>query len=751
MREVNPEEWRNIVGLMKGTGVWDEVKRTYPELKTEDEIADEVLAHYSGRRGAERLRAEQEKIAKGDGDVVEKAEAISALNRVKDALKRFWKGVADWLGIHFTSAEDVADKVLSDLLNGVDPNAGREGASSARRMQADAEIAEIVAKAKADGTYMKAPNGKPSKLSPRQWSQVRTKAFKRWFGDWEKAFKKNFLLNGKAVSILKGDEFEKKEGVTLTRQVSDYFESVGGKAHSPIFGDVVLDRDGAEDSLAHGMGRLKAIAYAGVKGVIEGGIVIDYDVDHKGRGYDSAVVAAPIEISGDRYICYVVITRKKNNSRYYLHEVWTEKNLTDVRSSAAQRQPSQLQGTAKVLQSIVTANENCSKVVDENGEPLVVYHGTQEEFSVFENYVASNMYGEPFSDGYMFSDESSASNYGEPMALFLNIKNLEDYRDKGKLLDVVERYFDDFNNQTDEFYFESAEDAVSAFSEIIAEDGRLYHDEGSIELNQAEAMWHVLQNKLKSLAEESGFDGFVINDSTRGDEHVSYCAFEPTQIKSATDNVGTFDGSNPDIRYQFVGEKGAAAMDKASNRKGGHTSPSNTQLSARDYDVTTSDAANVAESSGHSKLSGEKIEGGRKAMLRRGGVPGSAMTAAERRRLGDAARGFASGIGLGEVEVYDRIENVPGYEEMDGRWRRAKGWFDPATGRVAVVAGNHVDAADIQQTAGKGFAHPSPQGVALVMCRSVFRSAKAERSLRVGSSGMEVALVDRSALAERRV
>ena len=89
MREVNPEEWRNIVGLMKGTGVWDEVKRTYPELKTEDEIADEVLAHYSGRRGAERLRAEQEKIAKGDGDVVEKAEAISALNRVKDALKRF--------------------------------------------------------------------------------------------------------------------------------------------------------------------------------------------------------------------------------------------------------------------------------------------------------------------------------------------------------------------------------------------------------------------------------------------------------------------------------------------------------------------------------------------------------------------------------------------------------------------------------------------------------------------------------------
>lgn len=32
---------------------------------------------------------------------------------------------------------------------------------------------------------MKAPNGKKSNLTERQWIQVRTKAFKDWFGDWE--------------------------------------------------------------------------------------------------------------------------------------------------------------------------------------------------------------------------------------------------------------------------------------------------------------------------------------------------------------------------------------------------------------------------------------------------------------------------------------------------------------------------------------------------------------------------------------
>ena len=30
-----------------------------------------------------------------------------------------------------------------------------------------------------------APNGKPSNLNPMQWAQVRTEAFKKWFGDWE--------------------------------------------------------------------------------------------------------------------------------------------------------------------------------------------------------------------------------------------------------------------------------------------------------------------------------------------------------------------------------------------------------------------------------------------------------------------------------------------------------------------------------------------------------------------------------------
>ena len=124
LRKVNPKEWQNIVGLMKKqTHLWDKVKNDYPELKTDDEIADEVLAHYSGERGKKLLDEEYNKIRDNNKmNIFDKAKMLQAINNVREALRKFWKGVADLFNIHFTSAEEVADKVLSDLLEGVNPN-----------------------------------------------------------------------------------------------------------------------------------------------------------------------------------------------------------------------------------------------------------------------------------------------------------------------------------------------------------------------------------------------------------------------------------------------------------------------------------------------------------------------------------------------------------------------------------------------------------------------------------------------------
>ena len=128
LRQSNAKEWANVVGLMKNTAVWEEVKKRYPELKTDDEIADEVLATYSGRRGAERLRKEMEEATK-NGSIFDKAEAMSAMQKIRQALDTFWNSVADFLHIHYTTAEEVADRVMKDLLDGVDPRMMNDGES----------------------------------------------------------------------------------------------------------------------------------------------------------------------------------------------------------------------------------------------------------------------------------------------------------------------------------------------------------------------------------------------------------------------------------------------------------------------------------------------------------------------------------------------------------------------------------------------------------------------------------------------
>ena len=122
LRKVNPAEWENVKDLLRGTPIWEETKRLYPELADdEDALADEVLAQFSGKHGAKRLAEAREKAMSEADGVFDKAKVASVFDNVRQALKRFWKGVADFLGLHFTSAEEVADKVLSDLLNGVNP------------------------------------------------------------------------------------------------------------------------------------------------------------------------------------------------------------------------------------------------------------------------------------------------------------------------------------------------------------------------------------------------------------------------------------------------------------------------------------------------------------------------------------------------------------------------------------------------------------------------------------------------------
>ena len=145
LRRKDSEQWSHTVKELKNSVLWEEVKELYPELKTDDEIADEVLSTFSGRRGAERLREEARRVADGEGGVFTKAKAIETLERVKEAIARFWEGVARMFGINrHRSAEELADMAMKDLLDSKNPMKDESG------MRKRGEVGETLA---TSGTY----------------------------------------------------------------------------------------------------------------------------------------------------------------------------------------------------------------------------------------------------------------------------------------------------------------------------------------------------------------------------------------------------------------------------------------------------------------------------------------------------------------------------------------------------------------------------------------------------------------------
>ncbi|GEM_PF-3099288 len=125
VRKGNPEKWDEIKGvLLNDESVKpfiDEVRKKYPELTNEDELLDEVLAHYSGKRGAERLRASTKRIADSKNGVFEKADVYRAMENLKNAIRRFWEAFADFMHVPYKSVDEIADRVMYDLLSGVNP------------------------------------------------------------------------------------------------------------------------------------------------------------------------------------------------------------------------------------------------------------------------------------------------------------------------------------------------------------------------------------------------------------------------------------------------------------------------------------------------------------------------------------------------------------------------------------------------------------------------------------------------------
>ena len=224
--------------------------------------------------------------------------------------------------------------------------------------------------------------------------------------DIQKNIKKVVAMS--PVAELSGTEFEKSE-IPIVDQIESYFKTLNNTVTSK-YGLVDLTKKGIKSSIGHGIGRNKAIAFKAVPDVIKSGEIIDYQVNWKNRGYDTAVFAAPIKISSiDYYLAAVVIVEKSRNS-YYLHEIALQKKkITQcsrpepIKTALPAKRYLLYSYYYKKLQNVNRENQESegqfsipekssdgqkltdeqreffrnSKVRDEKGRLLAVYHGTK--------------------------------------------------------------------------------------------------------------------------------------------------------------------------------------------------------------------------------------------------------------------------------------------------------------------------------------------------------------------------------------
>lgn len=177
---------------------------------------------------------------------------------------------------------------------------------------------------------------------------------------------KQLVSEMQPVSRITGNEFQKGE-VDLITQVANFFKSLGNKAFNEEIGSVTVDRRGAKTDIAHGIGRKKAASFQAVFDVINNGKVVDYQTNWKERGYDTAVVAAPITIGTTPYYMGVVLTRSQGENRFYVHEVFAtdEKGTSPFKTgtTASSRTPGEdAPSVISILNSIREVKNNINNV-----------------------------------------------------------------------------------------------------------------------------------------------------------------------------------------------------------------------------------------------------------------------------------------------------------------------------------------------------------------------------------------------------
>ncbi|PWL64494.1 MAG: hypothetical protein DBY30_08560 [Verrucomicrobia bacterium] len=392
--------------------------------------------------------------------------------------------------------------------------------------EAQKQYEEVKSKYMGTPLWMKAPNGKRTNLTEEQWVRVRTPNFKRWFGDWEmlaEAYPEHEIFDIDeaykfARGNLQGGKFTSKDGHTATLGRSGIDKMNSGLAR------------GKTDN-----NRLHALAFANVGKLFGNSELLEAEAPRDGDPNIKQYLKfyAPLYMDGRFYVVKITARELYSGNKLYSLE-----GLDIIEESEYRGQPrgskensisaDYSDSVKNFVKKIREVKGNVSKVVDENGEPMAVYHGTPkfDRFSIFKKG----------SGGYL-----------GPAIYFTNLKTYaQKYENKwgegGNLYDV-------FLSLRNPLVVKSINPAKEILKTIYGKDG-IYDKRSQKQSYDTKILSSADIKKLQS----KGYDG-VIWEYGGSKE---YAVYDSSKIKSATDNIGTYS-ENPDIRWRL--DEGAAELD----------------------------------------------------------------------------------------------------------------------------------------------------------------------------------------------
>lgn len=450
-----------------------------------------------------------------------------------------------------------------------------------RTSQYTTEEQDIIERARQNGTYLKAPNGADTNLTPKQWAQVRTQSFKDWFGDWEKAARIEKLRSSEPVKIT-GEEITPSDDLKqYKKNALEYGKSLRGKYTNKYTGEKISltggnSRGGIREILQHDYKDIEHLqSIAAIPKIIENSVFIDElpneDAD-KYKGVKSfSYYVCGLKIGNENYTVKAVIANQSNGERYYDHRL-SQIEKGELLSILPTIQKAGIEGNTplsalkdKRLLSLLQVNS--SKVVDENGEPKVVFHGTplrrdqitpnrgwQKDGITYISQEAPfyTFRGGEYS-GMIFTsvDAEKARSIAEKRAMSIpdDMDGTEQWTEEGYVYDLFVDVKNPFVPQRDaDIILSSLGDEIPTLS-FYGGQGDTVSVETAKEILNSGNNWLVTETpQFVAEIKKLGYDGLIGTD-----EGVDYIAcFNPNQLKDAYNNTGAFSKDSDDIRFRTI-------------------------------------------------------------------------------------------------------------------------------------------------------------------------------------------------------